>query len=106
MRFTLDDFGSGMSSFASFRQLPLDYLKIDGPLVRNLASDRVDRAMLESISRLAHVRASARLPNAWKTRKPCRSCARSACISLKATASRARTCSAGHSIEVGLAPAL
>ena len=55
VRFALDDFGSGMSSLASLRQRRLDYLKIDGSLVRNLASDRVDRAMLESINHLAHV---------------------------------------------------
>ncbi|HLM53625.1 MAG TPA: EAL domain-containing protein [Pseudoxanthomonas sp.] len=54
VRFGLDDFGSRMSSFASLRQLPLDYLKIDGSLVRSLACDRVDRAMLESINHLAH----------------------------------------------------
>ncbi len=55
VRFTLDDFGSSLSSFAYLRQLSVDYLKIDGSLVEGIARHRVDRAMVESINHLAHV---------------------------------------------------
>jgi diguanylate cyclase (GGDEF)-like protein/PAS domain S-box-containing protein len=54
-RFALDDFGSGLSSFAYLRDLPVDFLKIDGALVQNLVDDRVKRAMVESINQVGHV---------------------------------------------------
>jgi diguanylate cyclase (GGDEF)-like protein/PAS domain S-box-containing protein len=55
--FALDNFGTGVSSFAYLRQMPVDFLKIDGSFIRTMAEDRVTRAMAEAINRVAHVMA-------------------------------------------------
>ncbi len=51
--FALDDFGSGLSSFATLRTLPMDYLKIDGSFMRNLAADSVNQAVVAAMIELS-----------------------------------------------------
>ena len=52
--FALDDFGSGMSSFAYIKHLPVDYLKIDGIFIKNIIKDPFDSSLVACMNQIGH----------------------------------------------------
>ncbi|HLL17209.1 MAG TPA: GGDEF domain-containing phosphodiesterase, partial [Rubrivivax sp.] len=53
--FALDDFGAGLSSFGYLRSMPVNFVQIDGSFVKNMVQDPVNRAIVESIHRVARL---------------------------------------------------
>ncbi len=53
-KFSLDDFGTGVSSYSYLRSLDVDYLKIDGSFVKHIANDDVAKTMVQSINQVGH----------------------------------------------------
>jgi len=54
-RFSLDDFGTGLSTFSYLKHLPVEFVKIDGSFVSQMLDDRVAHAMVSSINQIGHV---------------------------------------------------
>lgn len=55
VKFALDDFGAGVSSFGYLKQLPVDYLKIDGQFIRGMTTNRLDQATVRCICEVARI---------------------------------------------------
>ena len=54
-RFSLDDFGTGMTSFSYLKQLPVDFIKIDGSFIQSMSSSQVDFEMVRFTNDISHL---------------------------------------------------
>jgi EAL domain-containing protein (putative c-di-GMP-specific phosphodiesterase class I) len=52
---SIDNFGSGLANFSALKDLPLDFIKIEGQLIRDISSDDVDLTMVTAINQMAHL---------------------------------------------------
>ncbi len=53
-RFALDDFGTGMASYSYLKDLPIDFLKIDGVFIKDIMSNSLNRTIVESVNQISH----------------------------------------------------
>jgi len=53
-RFSLDDFGSSLATFSQLKELPVDYIKIDGPLIQSVVNDATGCSIIKAINEIAH----------------------------------------------------